>query len=50
MEECDCTDCLGSEKPCHGDCESDSLCQGCAEVREAEKDREFDEKNALGYI
>ena len=46
---CDCPDCAGSETPCQGDCASDALCQGCAEANEAAKDREFDEKCALGY-
>jgi hypothetical protein len=50
VETCDCLDCLDSETPCQGDCPSDTLCRGCAERIEAEKDREFDERCALGYI
>jgi hypothetical protein len=46
---CNCKDCLDADEPCQMDCDSDSLCQGCAEAIEAEKDREFDEKCALGY-
>lgn len=49
MDTCDCADCKVSETPCQGDCPSDALCQGCAEAVEASKDREFDEKVALGY-
>lgn len=51
MEEtCDCDDCLNTDEPCHMDCDVDNLCQGCYESIEAAKDREFDEKCALGYI
>jgi len=46
---CRCDDCSGSENACHMDCESDSMCQGCLENLETDKDREHDEKCALGY-
>lgn len=48
LNRCDCSDCLGSEMPCSGDCEEE-LCQGCFEAKEAAKDREHDEMTALGY-
>jgi len=46
---CDCDTCLESDTPCSQDCDSDNLCEGCFENKEAEKDRTFDEACALGY-
>jgi hypothetical protein len=50
IESCKCDDCSGSEFPCHGDCAIDAQCQGCRDNAEETKDREFDEKVALGYL
>ena len=45
---CDCNDCIYSDAPCRMDCERESLCVGCAEALEEEKDREFEERQAFG--
>jgi len=49
MEECDCISCQESGHPCHMDCDIDEPCLGCFEAAEEAKEREFDEKEALGY-
>jgi len=46
MDECDCKCCVENEESCDGECE----CVPCQQEKEALKDREFDEKCALGYI
>lgn len=40
-----CTDCGGIEN-----CSYDCPCRECNEMQEIAKDREFDEKIALGYF
>lgn len=45
MDDCDCSCCLNDQ--CNDDCECD--CKECRDSREAAKDREHDEKCALGY-
>lgn len=49
MEKCDCTDCIDSEYPCSRDCYGWYVCWGCYESKEANRDREYDEKCVLGY-
>jgi hypothetical protein len=39
---CTCDDCQDREYPCHGDCDEDSLCQGCREYREGLEEKEFE--------
>lgn len=46
---CKCDDCCDAEDPCHFDCPIDEMCQGCKDNSEDDKDREFEEKQALGY-
>lgn len=36
-ETCDCETCKDSEKPCHFDCDLDSLCTGC-EISKEERE------------
>lgn len=38
---CTCNDCLESDKPCKMDCDTDSLCSGCRESMECEKDDDY---------
>ena len=49
IDECPCANCMCSEEPHAYDCIDYDMCPCCAENYEANKDREFDEKEALGY-
>jgi hypothetical protein len=46
MEDCDCKCCQENEESCEGQCE----CVSCQNEVKAQKDREFDEMCALGYL
>ena len=48
-DECDCETCQDREFPCHGDCDSQNLCERCSQYREEMLDREHEEMVALGY-
>ena len=41
-ERCTCRQCNGEETACHFDCDTDSLCAGCHESKEASADNHFE--------
>lgn len=47
---CDCSDCVDSEGPCHQDCDSEGLCQGCMELAQERDEIQFEIDSAKGRI
>ena len=45
---CACDDCEASEHPCSGDCDTDDMCQGCAQQEDEREEQRFDADCAHG--